>query len=85
MTRKSPFRHPVKQHLREGKVVHHYERGKGKAPKPPIGEHTLSGSRWRVTRAGHSVTVAGGDIVSGLSRGIDVLPAAGESVTVQRV
>jgi len=69
-------------------VVHHYERGHGKAPPVPrvvIGSRSLKDARWRVTRGGSTVTVSGSDIVAGLSRGVDVLPAEGQSVTVQRV
>ena len=31
--RKSPFKHHVKSHIRSGKRVHDYDRGKGKQPK----------------------------------------------------
>ena len=49
MTRKSPFKHPVKQHLRRGKVVHHYERGEGKAPRLVIGSQSAGrGGSYRV-------------------------------------
>ena len=51
MTRKSPIKHDVKQHLREGHVVHHYERGKGKAPRQVIGSTSRGG--------GYSVTLIG--------------------------
>ena len=84
VTRKSPYKHPVKQHIRQGVVVHHYERGKGKAPRQTLGESSI-GPRWRVTREGYRVTVRGGDIVQGLSNGINLLPSAGQSVTIQRV
>ena len=85
MPRKSPYRHPVRAYTREGKRVDRYMRGEGKAPKDPIGSTSLASMRWRVTREGHSVTVTGGDIVSGLKRGVDILPAEGQSVTIQRV
>lgn len=49
MARKSPYHHPVKQHLRKGKTVHHYERGEGKAPRLVIGAKTVqSGGTYRV-------------------------------------
>ena len=36
LTRKSPYRHPVRQHKKSnGTVVHKYERGKGKKAEPP--------------------------------------------------
>lgn len=74
--------------MREGTRVDKYMRGEGKAPrveKQAIGAASLGGTRWRVTREGHSVTVAGADIVQGMARGVDLLPAAGQSVTVQRI
>jgi hypothetical protein len=52
MPRKSPIRHDVKQHLREGHVVHHYKRGEGKAPGSVIMSHSRGG--------GYQVTVEGG-------------------------
>jgi hypothetical protein len=48
LTRKSPFKHPVKQHLRKGRVVHHYERGEGKAPRVVIGSPRSVGASYRV-------------------------------------
>lgn len=88
MPRKSPYRHPVRAYTREGTRVDKYVRGEGKKPTVPrgvIGSRSLKDARWRVTRGGSTVTVSGSDIVAGLSRGVDVLPAEGQSVTVQRV
>lgn len=88
MTRKSPIRHPVRAYTREGTRVDKYVRGEGKAPSAStvvIGSRSIGGARWRVSRGGSTVTVSGADIVAGLSRGVDVLPAAGQSVTIQRV
>ena len=51
--RRSPYRHDVKQHLREGHVVHHYKRGEGSAPRQVIGARSGGGG-------GYSVTVIGG-------------------------
>ena len=31
-TRKSPYHHTVRKHIRDGKPVHQYERGEGDAP-----------------------------------------------------
>ena len=33
MTRKTPYKHPVKTHVRSGVKVKNYERGKGNKPK----------------------------------------------------
>jgi len=88
LPRKSPYRHPVRSYTREGVRVDKYMRGEGKAPAAPravIGSKSMTGPRWRVTRGGSSVTVSGADIVAGMSRGVDVLPAEGQSVTIQRV
>jgi hypothetical protein len=52
MPRRSPYRHPVKSHLREGRRVHKYVRGEGSAPRRVIGSHAGGG--------GYSVTVEGG-------------------------
>lgn len=35
MTRKSPYKHHVKKHIRRGRSVTDYDRGKGKQPKQP--------------------------------------------------
>ena len=32
MTRKSPYKHHVRKHIRKGKPVHDYDRGKGNKP-----------------------------------------------------
>ena len=64
-----------------------YERGEGKKPAQPrrvLGERSLGGARWRVSRGGSSVTVSAADIVAALRRGVDALPA-GETVTVNRI
>jgi len=37
--RKSPFKHHVKKHVRKGKPVTDYERGKGNQPKKPTMGH----------------------------------------------
>jgi len=34
-SRKSPIRHPVSGHYRDGKWVENYERGKGEKPRSP--------------------------------------------------
>jgi hypothetical protein len=47
LTRKSPYKHDVKQHLRKGHVVHHYKRGDGKPERRVIGAKT-HGARFRV-------------------------------------
>ena len=89
MDRKSPYRHPVRSYRKEdGTRVDKYMRGEGRKPAEPravIGSKSVAGARWRVTRGGSTVTVPGSDIVAGLSRGVDVLPAEGQSVTIQRV
>ena len=88
MPRKSPYRHPVRSYTREGVRVDKYMRGDGKKPaegRAVIGSKSMRGPRWRVTRSRSFVTVQGGDIIAGLSRGVDVLPAEGQSVTIQRV
>jgi len=33
MTRKTPYKHPVKTHVRGGSKVRNYKRGKGRKPK----------------------------------------------------
>lgn len=49
MTRKSPVRHPVRTHIRNGVHVHRYERGSGKAPRAVIGTaSTHRGGVYRV-------------------------------------
>ncbi len=85
LTRKAPYRHPVKQHRRQGVLVHHYERGKGKAPRETIGSRSLSGGRWRVARGGESVTLPASNIVDALRKGIDSLRGGEETVTVIKV
>ena len=35
MTRRRPYRHPVKSHVRSGVRVTNYERGKGNKPRNP--------------------------------------------------
>ena len=35
MPRKSPIRHDVSGHYRDGKYIDHYERGEGERPKTP--------------------------------------------------
>ena len=72
----------------DGTRVDKYMRGEGRKPaepRPVIGARSAGGARWRVTRGRSSVTVRGGDIVAGMGRGVDVLPAEGQSVTIQRV
>jgi len=85
MKRKTPYRHSVKQHIREGRVVHRYERGKGKKPRVVIGASHLSGPRWRVSRGDANATVSASGIVEAMRTGIDALPAQGETVTVRRI
>ncbi len=72
MTRKSPIKHPVKQHLREGKVVHHYERGSGKAPRLPIA-HIRRGGGYTVTILGnerHTFNVGAESYLGALDAGL---------------
>jgi len=37
MVRKSPYKHPVSGHYRDGKFIENYERGKGNKPTQPRG------------------------------------------------
>lgn len=89
MDRKSPYRHPVRKYRRKnGTSVDRYMRGEGKRPREAsrvIGSASVGGARWRVSSAGASVTVPGGDIVQGLRRGVDGLAKTGETVTVNKV
>jgi hypothetical protein len=49
LARKSPIRHPVRAHRRAGVMVHHYERGEGKAPRAVIGSASVGrGGTYRV-------------------------------------
>lgn len=41
MTRKSPYRHPVSGHYREGKFVDHYMRGEGKKPSGKLPQNRV--------------------------------------------
>ncbi len=63
MSRKSPVRHKVKTHTRQGKRIKSFERGKGKKPQRPrkvvgrSGWYTdRLGRRWRVDRWTHGPT-----------------------------
>lgn len=45
----------MKQHIRRGRLVHHYERGEGKAPRRVIGS-VGGGARFTVTVMGGGQT-----------------------------
>ena len=85
MTRKSPYRHPVRAYNREGRRVDRYMRGEGKKPREAKRFPTRGGAKWRVTSGGAGVVVGAGNIVEGMSRGIDNLSKVGETVTVKKV
>ena len=42
MTRKTPYRHPVKGHYRQEKWIEHFERGKGDKPSQSKAVKSLS-------------------------------------------
>jgi hypothetical protein len=47
--RRSPIKHDVRAHQRQGRPVHHYERGEGKAPRAVIGSTSVGrGGTYRV-------------------------------------
>lgn len=87
MTRKSPIKHDVKQHLREGHVVHHYERGKGKAPRQVIGS-TSRGGGYSVTLIGsgfqETVSVAAGNYPDAVSAGLQRSTVAPVAIKLRR-
>lgn len=76
--RKSPFKHNVSGHYREGKYIDNYDRGKGKRPNNPIKPSLGRG----LPDAGFSVTmyypsgrrtlpVKAGTFTEALMRGFD--------------
>lgn len=88
MARKSPIKHDVKQHTRNGKLVHHYERGSGKAPRVAIGRvHRSSGARFTVTLMGdktESFTSDASGYLGALDSGINRASGSVQAIRIRR-
>lgn len=86
MTRKSPIKHPVKQHLRKGRVVHRYERGDGKAPRQSIGRVRKLGG-YTVTVMGDRTETFGvdaGSYLGALDSGINRASTTPQAIRIRR-
>lgn len=82
MTRKTPYKHPVKNHVRSGAKVRNYERGKGKKPKVfSIKRQGRGGVNYgvQIFHAGGSerYNVAAGTYVGALKTGLNYLQDEG--------
>lgn len=87
MTRKSPIKHPVKQHLRKGRVVHHYERGSGKPPRVPIGRAVGGEARFTVTIMGDKTETFTSDAsgyLGALDSGINRASGSVQAIRIRR-
>ena len=82
MKRKTPYRHPVKSHVRSGNRVTNYERGKGNKPKgaskSSLGRGGVNYSVQVFYPSGsESYSVGGATYVGALKSGLSHLDADG--------
>jgi hypothetical protein len=86
--RAHPIAHEVKQHIRAGVRVHHYERGSGKAHPVIIGAGSPMGAHYRaiVSGGGHheSFSVAAGSVPGAMTEGLSRATIAVNSIRIVR-
>ena len=83
MTRRSPYRHPVRSYLREGTRVDRYMRGDGDKPKTQRHVIGVEKPNYRVTVDGRVYPVEAGDVLQALDRALARHGAEATRVTVR--
>ena len=87
MTRKSPYRHKVHTHIRDGYRVTEYHRGQGKPPmilSKVLIRNKVKGSKYYVTIDGSRHEVQAGSIIDALDSGLSFSTKSPSSVIVRK-